>query len=210
MNNAASVANAFTNNGSPIQVFLTYDHFHATASAGTITSGGTNFVFNQWPVTNSAGAIAPHYLVLQLSTNLTTPAARWATAVTVDWIPRPPPMLTLPVADCNKPISSVHRAPTTFYSFKMRLITSTVPPYADGNPFQCRRDLCHLQQFADRGIPISLYTRPTWWSTATAAKSSSPIRASDFSSVNSCSNVIVEGFTVDYDPLPLHARHGDA
>jgi len=97
LNNAAAVVNAFTNTGNPVQIFLTCDHYHATASAGTIGNGGTNFIFNQWPLTNSAGAIAPHYLVLQMSTNLTTPTARWATAISVDWFPRPPPMLTLPV-----------------------------------------------------------------------------------------------------------------
>jgi len=76
LNNAVTVANAFTNSGNPVQVFLTCDAFHATASAGTVRSGVTNLIFNQWPLTNSAGMIAPRYLVLKMSTNLTTPTSR--------------------------------------------------------------------------------------------------------------------------------------
>jgi hypothetical protein len=54
LNNAATVANAFTNNGNPVQVFVTCDAFHTTASAGTISRKATNLVFNQcrwrcWP-----------------------------------------------------------------------------------------------------------------------------------------------------------------
>ena len=47
LNNAATVANAFTNNGNPVQVFLTCHAFHTTASAGTISGKATNLVFNQ-------------------------------------------------------------------------------------------------------------------------------------------------------------------
>lgn len=50
LNNAATVANASTNNGNPVQVFLTCDAFHTTASAGTISRKATNLVFNQWPL----------------------------------------------------------------------------------------------------------------------------------------------------------------
>ena len=120
LNNPVTVPNAFTNNGSPVQVFLTYDAFHATASAGTISGGATNLVFNQWPLTNSAGSVAPRYLVLQMSTNLTTPTARWATAATVDWIPRPPPMLTLPVRDSTNELRRLAAAPTTCCSSRTR------------------------------------------------------------------------------------------
>ena len=127
LNNAATVANAFTNTGNPVQTFLTCDKFHATASAGTIGNDGTNFIFNQWPLTNSAGAIAPNYLVLQMSTNLTMPAARWATAVAVDWFPRPPPM-SRRRCRCNKPILLAHRAPMTLGSFKTRSTPFIIPP----------------------------------------------------------------------------------
>jgi hypothetical protein len=46
LSNAVPVANAFTNNDRPIRTFLTCDNFHSTASAGTITSDGMNFVFD--------------------------------------------------------------------------------------------------------------------------------------------------------------------
>ena len=94
LNNSVTLPNAFTGDGSPVQVFLTYDAFHLTASVGTVRGGVTNLILNQWPVTNTLHAITAKYLLLQFSTNLTTQTARWATAATVDWIPRPPPMLT--------------------------------------------------------------------------------------------------------------------
>jgi hypothetical protein len=59
-------------------VFLTYDAFHAVASVGTVAEGVTNMVFNQWSITNSIRSIMARYLLFQFSTNLTTPAARWA------------------------------------------------------------------------------------------------------------------------------------
>ena len=65
---------------------------------GTVRGGLTNQVLNQWPVTNTLGAISAQYLVVQFSTNLTTPTARWVSDISVDWYPRPPPLLTLPVS----------------------------------------------------------------------------------------------------------------
>jgi hypothetical protein len=97
-NNPTTAANAFTNNGNPVEVFLTYDAFHATASAGTVNGGVSNLIFNELPVTNSTGLVSPDYLLFQLTTNLTTPTARWVAAVSVDWYPRPPPMIALPVS----------------------------------------------------------------------------------------------------------------
>ena len=46
LNNSMSVPNAFTADGSPVQVFLTYDAFHLTASVGTVRGGVTNLILN--------------------------------------------------------------------------------------------------------------------------------------------------------------------
>ena len=105
--NPITAANAFTNNGNPVQVFLTCDAFHGTASAGTMSGGVSNLVFNQLPVTNSTGLVSPNYLLFQLTTNLTTPTARWVAAVSVDWYPRPPPMIVLPVAVASSNVVEV-------------------------------------------------------------------------------------------------------
>ena len=173
LNNPVTAPNAFTNNGSPVQIFLTYDAFHATASVGTVSGGVTNLIFDQWPVTNSAGAVAPRYLIFQMSTNLTTPTARWATAATVDWMPRPPPMLTLPVPVQQTNFVGSPTAPTTCRSSRTRSIPSATSPDGDGNPFHGGRDLHHHQWLADRSTFRSILSqaRPMCWSMATAAKS---------------------------------------
>src|ERR1017187_7062437 len=49
LNNSVTLPNAFTGDGSPVQVFLTYDAFHLTASVGTVRGGVTNLILNQWP-----------------------------------------------------------------------------------------------------------------------------------------------------------------
>ena len=59
LNNPTVAVNAFTNSGQPIQMFLSYDAFHATATAGTISGGITNLIFNQTPVTNTFNPMAP-------------------------------------------------------------------------------------------------------------------------------------------------------
>lgn len=201
LNNAASVANAFTNNGRPIQIFLTCDNFHSTASAGTITSDGTNFVFDQWPVTNSAGAIAPRYLLLQMSTNLTTPTARWATAVSVDWFPRPPPMLALPV-----PVQQTNfvGAPGTN---DIQLIQGAFN-LVDGSsvPTEIRFNAGATYVITNgsltSGIPLTLYHATNVLVNANGCKIRITNPRLGFLDVNACSNVIVEHFFVDHDPLP--------
>jgi hypothetical protein len=70
LNNQVYMPNAFTGDGSPVQVFLTYDAFHVTASVGTVRGGVTNLILNQWPVTNTLNAITAKYMLLQFSTNL--------------------------------------------------------------------------------------------------------------------------------------------
>ena len=96
MNNVITATNAFTNTGTPVQFFLTYDAFNGTASVGTVSGGATNWIFNQTPVTNTFNEVVPNYLIFQFSTNLTAADARWIAAPSVDWYPRPPPLLTLP------------------------------------------------------------------------------------------------------------------
>ena len=202
LNNAKTVANAYTNNGSPFQVFLTYDAFHTTASAGTISSGITNWVFNQWPVTNSAGVIAPRYFVLQMSTNLTTPTARWASAATVDWFPRPPPMLALPV-----PVQQTNfvGAPTgtndvPLISNALNLVSgSTVPTEIR---FNAGATYIITNSSLTSNIPLVLFAATNVMVNGNGCKILIKNPRIGFLGVNTCSNVIVEGFTVDYDPLP--------
>jgi hypothetical protein len=201
LNNPVSASNAFTNDGSPAQIFLTYDAFHATASAGTISGGVTNLVFNQWPVTNSAGAIAPRYFVLQMSTNLTSATARWATAATVDWIPRPLPMLTLPVpvrqTNFVGPLSG-NDVPLIQNAFNLvsNSATPTEMRFTTGATYIITND----SLVADIPLVLSHATNVVVNGNGCKILVTNP--RIGFMSVSLCSNVIVEGFTVDYDPLP--------
>jgi hypothetical protein len=200
--NQVIVPHAFTNSGDPIRIFLAYDAFHATASVGTVSGGVTNLVFNQWPVTNSAASITAKYLLFQFSTNLTTPTARWAAAATVDWLPRPPPMLTLPVP-----------------------IVDTLLVGAPGtNDIELIQSAFNQASGSTNATEIRFTTGATYVLTNASLTGSNPVillRATNvlvngngceilianprigFLDVNKCSNVLVQGFTVDYNPLPF-------
>jgi len=201
LNNPVSMPNAFTNNGSPVEFFLTYDAYHATASVGTISGGVTNLIFNQWPVTNSAGSVTPHYLIFQMSTNLTAPTSRWATAATVDWLPRPPPMLTLPV-----PIQRTNfvGAPGTNDVLLIQNAFNAV--YHSPTPTEIRFNVGATYVITNGsltgGLPITLYQATNVVVNGNGCKILITNPRLGFLDVNTCSNVIVENFFVDHDPLP--------
>jgi hypothetical protein len=202
LNNAVTVANAFTNNGNPVQAFLACDAFHATASAGTISGGVTNLVFNQRPLTNSAGAIAPSYLLLQMSTNLTTATSRWAAAVTVDWIPRPPPMLTLPV-----PIQQTNfvGSPGTNDVQLIQNALDSITDFARGTEIRFTTGATYVISNASlaANVPIVLQKATNVLVNGNGCKILITNPRIGFLGVNNCSNIIVQGFSVDHDPLPF-------
>jgi hypothetical protein len=202
LNNQASVPNAFTNTGSPVQIFLTYDAFHATASVGTVSSGVTNLIFNQWPVTNSLNAIAAKYLIFQFSTNLTTPTARWATAATVDWLSRPPPRLTLPV-----PVQQTNLVGSPSGTNDVPLIQTAFNHVTNSTMATEIRFTAGATYIITNGsliqnIPLLLSNATNVVVNGNGCKILITNPRIGFLGVNSCSNVIVEGFSVDYNPLP--------
>ena len=199
--NGALVPNAFTNSGGPVQAFLAYDAFHGTANAGTISGTATNLVFNEWPVTNSAGTVAPNYLIVQMSTNLTTPTARWATAVTVDWIPRPPPMLTLPLPVINTvqvgaPGTNDVALILNAFEAATNLAGGTEVRFSSGATYI----ITNGSLVAD--VPVILQNATNMLINGNGCKILITNPRIGFLGVNFCSNVIVQGFTVDYNPLP--------
>lgn len=203
LSNSVATPDAFTNNGSPVEFFLTYDAFHATASVGTVNGGVTNLIFNQWPVTNSAGSIAPHYLIFQLSTNLTTPTARWATAATVDWLPRPPPMLTLPVAVQQTNFvgspTGTNDVPLILTAFN--LVSNS--PVATEIRFTAGATYVISNSSLAPYVPVILTQATNVVVNGNGCKILVTNPRIGFLGINDCSNIIVEGFTVDYDPLPF-------
>ncbi len=202
LNNSVSVPNAFTNTGNPVQFFLTYDAYRATASVGTVGGGVTNLIFNQWPVTNSAGSVVPHYLIFQMSTNLTTPTARWATAATVDWLPRPPPMLTLPV-----PIQQTNfvGSPGPNDVLLISNALNSVGNFAGGTEIRFTAGATYVisNGLTTAHIPLALVRATNVLVNGNGCKILIRNPHAGFLSVNNSSNVIVEGFSVDYDPLPF-------
>jgi hypothetical protein len=202
LNNPVSAPNAFTNTGNPVQFFLTYDAFHATASVGTVSGSVTNLIFNQWPVTNSAGSVSPHYLIFQMSTNLTTPTARWATAATVDWLPRPPPILTLPVPVQQTNFvgapSGTNDVPLIQTAFN--LVSNS--PVATEIRFTAGATYIVTNGSLTQYIPLTLKNATNALVNGNGCKILVTNPRIGFLGVNNCSNVIVQGFSVDYDPLP--------
>lgn len=202
LNNQATAPQAFTNDGSPVQVFLTYDAFHATASVGTVHDGVTNLVFDQWPVTNSLNAITPKYLIFQFSTNLTTPATRWVAAPSVDWLPRPPPMLTLPV-----PIATniMVGPPGTNDLLSIQTALTKAAGRTNGSQviFDSGATYVIATNATSSGLAETLFHGTNVVVNGNGCKILVTNPHIGFLNVSSCSNVIVEGFTVDYDPLPF-------
>lgn len=201
-NNVTTALNAFTNNGSPVQFFLTYDAFLGVATVGSIIGGATNLIFNQVPVVNSAGAVSPNYLLLQFSTNLTTATARWMADVSVDWYPRPPPLLSLAVPP----------------------MTNIAVGLPGTNDIQLIQNA--LNRAAGAGVPseVVFTAGATYVLTNSALIGGTAVTLSaasnvvvngnganilitnpriGFLDVLMCTNVIVEGFSVDYKPLPF-------
>lgn len=201
LNNQTFKAGAYTNSGNPFQVYLTYDAFHGSATVGTIANGLTNNVFNQLPVTNSADFVNPRYLVLQFSTNLTTPTARWVAAVSVDWFPRPPPMLALPV-----PVVATNLvgAPGTndllLIQNAFNAVNNAVTPTEIR--FNAGATYVISNSSLTPDIPLVLGNATNVVVNGNGCKILITNPRIGFMSVSQCSNVIVENFSVDYNPLP--------
>jgi hypothetical protein len=203
-NNTVTVPNAFTGDGSPVQVFLTYDAFHATASVGTVRGGVTNLVLNQWPVTNTLNSITAKYLLLQFSTNLVAQTARWATAATVDWIPRPPPMLTLPV-----PIQQTNFVGSPTGTNDVQLIQNAFNLLAGSTTtateirFNAGATYIITNSSLADNVPLTLLHGTNVLVNGNGCKILITNPRIGFLAINNCSNVIVQGFTLDYQTLPF-------
>ena len=202
LNNPVTAPHAFTNTGSPVNIFLTYDAFHATASVGTVSAGATNLIFDQLPVTNTLNAITPRYLLFQFSTNLTTATARWATAATVDWIPRPPPMLTLPA-----PIQQTNFVGSPGTDDVQLIESAFIAVSNSTRPTEIRFTAGATYVITNGSLissmPLTLARATNVLVNGNGCKILITNPRIGFLNVSSCSNIIVQGFSVDYDPLPF-------
>ena len=204
LSNETSAVKAFTNSGGPFQVFLSYDAFTGSAMVGTVAGGSTNLVFNQFPVTNSGGIIAPRYLVFQFTTNLTTPTARWAAVASVDWLPRPPPMLSLPMAIANSNVVMVGPPGTN----DVLLIQTAFNKVSNATNamevlFNAGATYVISNALLTAKIPITLFHATNVLVDGNGCKILVVNPRTGFMNVNNSAGVIVQGFTVDYNPLPF-------
>jgi len=197
-----ALPNAFTNTGSPIAFELSYDAFHHSANVATIGANGTNILLNNVTVTNSV-EIAARYICFQFSATATVLSNRWVGPVAVDWIPRPLPMLALPV-----PVESIVTnqvgAPsaTNIALIQAALDRATAANKPLAIQFTAGATYLINNSDTDAGIPLLLSGATNVVIDGNGCKIIIQNPRIGFLHIQSCSNVIVKGFTVDYDPLP--------
>jgi hypothetical protein len=143
---------------------------------------------------------SPH--CLHMSTNLTTPTSRWATAVAADWFPRPPPMLTLPVPIANTVLVG---SPGANDVLLISNALNSVGNFAGGTEIRFMAGATYVisNSLTTAHIPLALVRATNVFVNGNGCKILVRNPHAGFLSVNNSSNVIVEGFLVDYDPLPF-------
>jgi len=127
---------------------------------------------------------------------------RWAAAVAVDWIPRPPPMLTLPVPIVNTVLVG---APGTNDVQLIQNALDSVGNFAGGTEIRFTAGATYVVSNASliAGLPIVLSKATNVLVNGNGCKILITNPRIGFLGINSCSNIIVEGFSVDHDPLPF-------
>ncbi len=201
LNNPTTVTSAYTNDGSPVKFVLTYDAYLAAASVAVVEGGVSNSILDTIPVTNSLSSVTAEYLIVQCPTNLTADITRWAADVSVDWFPRPRPLLTLDtphVITVGDPtggsdISLIQTALTAAAKFK------------DGAEVQFTPGATYIiaTNTTSSGVPLLLVHGTNVVVNGNGCKILITNPHVGFMDFYLCKNVIVKGFTVDYDPLPF-------
>jgi len=202
-NNALTVPAAFTNSGSPVRVVLSYDAHTILANVKILTGGVTNVILADVPVTNTLPMVAASYLIFQFPASATAPSARRVSDVVVDWWPRPGPMLMLPVPTNTVTLYPVG-APTG--TNDISLIQGALDFAAEHAPAQilfqagATYHITNGSTVAD--IPLTLANATNVVVDGNGCKIIILNPRIGLLHLQSCSNVIVKGITVDYDPLP--------
>lgn len=203
-NNPLTVSNAFVNNGLPIEFLLTYNAFTASATVAIVSESTTNVILNSVPVTNSLPSITARSLVFQSSAVSPPSLNRWISDVALDWFPRPPPLLSLPVP------------PGTIVTNKVGAPTGT-------NDISIIQKALNFAATNTAPTEILFNAGATYIITNSSGIANMPLTLSGannvlingngceiliknprigFLHIQSCTNVIIENITVDYNPLP--------
>ncbi len=197
--NPTHFSGAWTNNGTPITIALTYDAYRKSATLATINNGATNYILDSFRVTNSFSAITARYVIVQFPATTTVQSNRWVGPISINWYPRPAPLLALPVpittitnvAPASDDISSIQGA----LDFTAKHIGSEVQ-------FNAGATYVITNGMTNSDIPLLLQKATNVVVDGNGCKILIKNPRIGFLRVTGCSNIIIKGFSVDYDPLP--------
>ncbi|HEV2393319.1 MAG TPA: hypothetical protein VG146_13270 [Verrucomicrobiae bacterium] len=203
-NGGVLVPSAYANTGAPVQFALAYDAFLASATVKVAASGVTNTVFDNMPITNSLGAVLAHYLIFQFPSNAAPPSARSVGPVSVDWHPRPGPLLALPTPPAANVVSV--GAPTGGSDIQLIQGALNAAASLSGGAevrFQSGATYIITNNSTTAGVPLSLSHATAVLVNGNGCKVLIANPRIGFLDLFMCTNIIVQGFSVDYDPLPF-------
>jgi hypothetical protein len=203
-NNPLALASAYTNSGSPVRFRLTYDAFAVSASVEILTAGMTNALLSSVPVTNSLTGISARYLIFQFPTNPSPVLERWVGNVAVDWFPRPRPLLAVPPPPASNlvPVG----APTGQSDIQLiQTALNTAAGLSGGAEIRFTSGATYIMSnnSTSSAVSVSLSHASNVLVNGNGSKILITNPRIGFLDVVFCTNVIVQGFTVDYDPLPF-------
>ncbi len=199
-NNPSRVQGAWTNNGTPVTVSLTYDAYRKAATLATINNGATNYILDSFPITNSLSAISARYMIVQFPATSAIQSNRWVGPLSVNWYPRPAPLLALPV-----PITTVTNiAPTSDDISSIQGALNFVAKHVGAEvQFNAGATYIITNSLTNSDMPLLLQKATNVIVDGNGCKILIKNPRIGFLRVTTCSNIIIKGFTVDYDPLPF-------
>ncbi|MDB6039896.1 MAG: hypothetical protein JWM99_3737, partial [Verrucomicrobiales bacterium] len=202
--NPVSVQTVSTNQSGPAKFILTYDAFQATASLESASNGLTNSVFRNISLTNSAEVIVPRYLLFEFSSSSVLPDRRQVSDVAVDWSPRPHPLLTLP---SPPPANVILLGPPTGQSdiSAIQAALNSAATLKGGGEVRFKAGATYVitNSSTVSGMPLLLTHSTNVLVNGNGCKILVRNPRIGFLDMAFCTNIIVQGFTIDYDPLPF-------
>ncbi len=201
--NSLTVPAAFNNAGAPVNFLLTYDAFVGAATVCIVSNAVTNTLLSSIPITNTFATITPRYAAFQFPLGASAPQQRWISGISVDWLPRPRPLLQLSPVPTNVIMVG---APT------------------GGSDITLIQNALNAAAAAAGGAEVRFNPGATYIISNNVQAGQVPLSLSHATNVlvngNGCqilvknpfigfieaafsANVIFQRFTVDYDPLPF-------
>lgn len=193
--------------GGPVQVVLTYNAYASTMS---LNFGGTT-VFTDVAVAHTPGVVSTNDAVIEFAPNAGQPAAFAVDDFSVDVAPRPKPILTLPTTDTILVGASNGTDDTS--TIQNALAAAKTLAQTPGKVVELRFDAAQYKinsQFpvgsggppVASGCAVQLTGATNVWVNGNGAEILITNPTIAFLRLFQCTNCIVQGFTVDYDPLP--------